>query len=182
MDNQTLLYIMTAFVVIAGLSMLLQLGTLFGIYRTAKAIEQKLAALAPQVQSLIPKVESLLPKMESILVSSEKIVDNGKQQIADITAKTGEILDSTKRQLLKIEEVVNDASGRAKVQLEKAEMVIDDTVSRAHETVAMVHNGITRPLREINGISAGVRAAIQHLARSNRPSVAQATHDEEMFI
>ena len=196
MDNQTLLYIMTAFVVIAGLSLLLQLGMLFGIYRTAKATERKVAALAPKVESLIPKIESLIPKVESLIpkveslianvesliLSSQKIVDNGRQQIADIVGRTTEILDSTKRQLGKIEEVVNDASGRAKVQLEKAEMVIDDTMSRAHETVAMVHNGITRPLREINGIAAGVRAAMQHLARSSRPSVAQATHDDEMFI
>jgi hypothetical protein len=61
-------------------------------------------------------------------------------------------------------------------------MVIDDTMSRAHETVAMVHGGILRPLREIHGIAAGVRTAINHLARGGRPSVAQATHDEEMFI
>ncbi len=74
--------------------------------------------------------------------------------------------------------MLNDASVRAKVQLEKAEMVIDDTMSRAHETVALVQNGITRPLREIHGVAAGVRAAMSHLARSGRASVAQATHDE----
>ena len=182
MDNQTLLYIMTAFVVISGISLLLQLGTLFGLYRIAKSTEQKVTALMPKVEALIPKVEAVIPKVEAVVDSSQKIIDHSRQQIAEIGTKTNEILDSTKRQLLKIEDVLNDASGRAKVQLEKAEMVIDDTMSRAHETVAMVHNGVTRPLREINGVAAGVRAALAHLARSGRPSVAQATHDDEMFI
>ncbi len=168
MDNQTLLYIMTAFVVIAGLSLLLQLVMLFGIYRTAKTTEQR--------------VTTLMPKIQSLLDSSEKIVEHSRGQIVDIMAKTNDILDSTKRQLAKVEEVVNDASGRAKVQLERAEMVIDDTMTRAHETVAMVHSGIARPLREINAVSAGLRAAIGHLIQGGRPSVAQATHDEEMFI
>jgi hypothetical protein len=75
-----------------------------------------------------------------------------------------------------------DATQRAKVQLERAEMVLDDTMSRAHETVTMVHSGLLRPLREVQGIAAGIRTAIAHLTRGNRPSVAQATHDEEMFI
>jgi biopolymer transport protein ExbB/TolQ len=168
MDNQILLYIMTVFVVIAGISLLLQLATLFGIYRTAKSTEQKVSAL--------------MPKVESLIASSQKIIDDSKQQILDIATKTNEILNSTKRQLAVVEEVLADASSRAKVQLERAELVIDDTMSRAHETVAMVHNGIARPLREIQGVAAGIRAAVAHLAKGGRPSVAQATHDEEMFI
>jgi hypothetical protein len=189
MDNQTLLTIMTVFVVIAGISLLLQLGTLFGLYRTAKSVEQKITALMPKVESLLPKVEGLIPKVEAlipqvglVIESTHKIVESSRQQIFDIGAKTSDILDVTKRQLLKVETVLDDASARAKVQLEKAEMVIDDTMSRAHETVSMVHNGITRPIREVQGVAAGVRAAISHMAKGGRPSVAQATHDDEMFI
>jgi hypothetical protein len=66
--------------------------------------------------------------------------------------------------------------------LERVELVLDDTLSRAHETVATVHDGIMRPLRELNGIAAGVKSALAYLARGNRPSVDQATSDEEMFI
>ncbi len=100
----------------------------------------------------------------------------------EVTAKTNEILDSTRRQLVKIEDVVNDATGRAKVQLEHAEMVLDDTMSRAHETIGAVHRGLMRPVREIHGVAAGLRAALSVLATGGRPSVAQATQDEEMFI
>lgn len=168
METQTLLYIMTAFVVIAGLSLLLQLGMLFGIYKTAKSTEKKVTAL--------------MPRVESLLDSSQKIVDQSRQQILDMVTKTNEILDSTRRQLVKVESVLSDASERAKVQLERAELVLDDTMSRAHETVALVHNGITRPLREVHGIAAGIRTALAHLARGSRPSVDRATHDDEMFI
>jgi ElaB/YqjD/DUF883 family membrane-anchored ribosome-binding protein len=175
MDNQTLLNIMTAFVVIAGLSLVVQVVMLFGVYRSAKTTERKMATLAP-------KVEALLPQVELLLSSSQKMVDNGRQQILEIAARTNDILDGARRQLAKVEEVVNDASGRARVQLEHAELVLDDTLSRANETVAMVQNGINRPLREIQGITAGVRAALIYLARGNRPSPERATQDDEMFI
>ena len=39
-----------------------------------------------------------------------------------------------------------------------------------------------RPLREVNGIAAGMKTALAYLARGNRPSPDQATSDEEMFI
>jgi hypothetical protein len=39
-----------------------------------------------------------------------------------------------------------------------------------------------KPIREIQGMTAGVRAAVQHFLRGGRPSVAQATQDDEMFI
>jgi hypothetical protein len=46
----------------------------------------------------------------------------------------------------------------------------------------LVHSGVMRPLREIQGITAGVRAALAFLAKGGRANVNQITHDEEMFI
>jgi hypothetical protein len=61
-------------------------------------------------------------------------------------------------------------------------MVMDDTVTRVQETVNLVHTGVMRPLRQVNGVAAGIRTAVAQLMRGGRPSVAQATSDEEMFI
>jgi len=55
-------------------------------------------------------------------------------------------------------------------------------VSRAHQTVTAVHGTILWPIRELRGVAAGVKGAVEFLARGNRANVAQATSDEEMFI
>jgi F0F1-type ATP synthase membrane subunit b/b' len=168
MDQTTLLYVMTAFVIIAAIALCIQAGMLAAMYKATRSMQQS-------IQPLVPKVEALVD-------SARTTVDQSKQQIADITERANEILDSTKRQLALVEEVVTDATARAKVQLERVEMVLDDTVSRAHEAVATIHVGIMRPLREISGVAAGIRTAFAFLARGNRPSVDQVTTDEEMFI
>jgi ABC-type transporter Mla subunit MlaD len=168
MDQTTLLYVMTAFVIISAIALCIQAGMLAAMYKTTKAMQQS-------IQPLVPKVESLVD-------SATTTLEQSKQQIAEITERTNDILDSTKRQLAMVEEVVTDATARAKVQLERVEMVLDDTVSRAHETIATLHGGVMRPLREINGIAAGLRTALAFLARGNRPSVDRVTTDEEMFI
>lgn len=168
MDQMTLLYVMAGFVIVSAIALCLQAGFLFGVYKATKAMEAK-------VQPLIPKVDSLLD-------SAKSTVEQGKKQMLEITTKANDILDSTKSQLAKVDDVLTDATSRAKVQMERVEMVLDDTMTRAHETVATVHGGIMRPLREINGIAAGIKTAVSHMAKGNRPSVAQVTSDEEMFI
>ena len=168
MDQNILLYVMTAFVIIAAIALCIQAGMLAGIAKTARSLQS-------EIRPLIPKVESLVD-------TAKTTVEQSRKQITEITTKTNEILESTKSQLATIEEVVYDASTRAKVQMERVEMVLDDTLSRAHQTVATVHEGIMRPLKEINGVAVGIRTALNYLARGNRPSPDQATSDEEMFI
>jgi len=168
MDQTTLLYVMTGFVIISAIALCIQAGMLFGLNKKTKDLHDQIAPL--------------VPKVETLLKTTQSTVEQSRQQIIEITAHTNEILKSAKHQMATIEEVVTDGAARAKVQMERVEMVLDDTISRAHETVAVVHAGILRPLREISGLTAGLRAALSYLARSNRPSVDRATSDEEMFI
>ena len=168
MDQTALLYVMTAFVIIAAIALCIQAGMLAGMYKATKSLQAD--------------IKPLLPKVESLVDTTKTSVEQSRKQIVDVTTRANEILESTKRQLAMVEDVVSDASARAKVQLERVELVLDDTLGRAHETVATMHDGIMRPLREINGVAAGIKAALAFLARGNRPNVDQATSDEEMFI
>ena len=169
MDQNTLLYVMLAFVVVAALALIVQMGVMIGMYKAARSTQAQLAVVLPQVEMLIQ--------------NSHSTINLGRQQLLEITGRTIEILDSARLQMSRVDEVVADASQRARNQLEKAELVIDDTLNRAQQTVGLVHSGVMRPLREIQGVSIGVKAAIAHLAKGgNRPAINQATHDEEMFI
>ncbi|HSM77328.1 MAG TPA: hypothetical protein VLT57_06880 [Bryobacteraceae bacterium] len=168
MDQQTLDVLLTIFVALAAIAMIVQAGMLVGIYRSSRAMQEK--------------VVELLPRVESLVSSTHKGVEQSRKQIMEITTTANAILESARNQLVKVEEVVNDATSRAKVQMDRVEMVIDDTVSRAHQTVTAVHGTILWPIRELRGVAAGVKGAVEFLARGNRANVAQATSDEEMFI
>jgi hypothetical protein len=171
MNETTLLYVMAAFVIISAIALCIQAGMLAGMYKTTKALQQAINPLLPKVESLVEKTNVTVEQINEITTRANEIVESSK-----------DILDSAKRQLAIVEDVVSDAAVRAKVQLERVELVLDDTLSRAHETVAVFHDGVMRPLREINGLAVGIRAALVALARGNRPNVDQATSDEEMFI
>ena len=167
MDQQTLLTVMTAFVCVAAAAMLIQAGLLFGIYKSARGLQEN--------------VQRLMPKIDGLLETSRQTIEDSRKQIADITAKTSEILDITHKQVQRVDEILEDAASRARVQLDRAEMVLDDAMGRAQRTVAIVEGGIVKPLLQIQGVAAGIKTAITFLIRG-RFNPADAHADEEMFI
>ncbi len=182
MDQQSWFILISVFVGVCAIALCIQAGMLIALYKTARATEEQVKKFLPKVEAVIPKVEAVIPKVEALIHSSTETIDMSRKQIHDITTKATEILDLTKAQIVRIDGVLEDASARAHNQLAHAEMVIDDTVSRAQQTVHVVQTGIMKPLREVQGVAAGVRTAIYYLVRGGRPTPNQATADEEMFI
>ena len=167
MDQQTLLTVMTAFVIIAAVALIIQAAMLAGIYKSSRGLQQN--------------VQRLMPKIESVLETSRQTIEDSRKQIADITSKTSEILETTRKQMQRVDEFMEDATSRARVQMDRAEMVLDDAMGRTQRTVALVEGGIVKPLMQIQGVAAGLKTAITFLLRG-RPNPADAHADEEMFI
>lgn len=168
MDQQTLLIILTIFVAVAAIALLIQMGTLLGLFLVAKKLQTQ--------------VSGIWPEIESIIGVTRRTAESVEKQVEKIGVTSSEILTVTRQQVTKIDALLNDTTTRAKVQIERAEMVLDDTMGRAQETVSIVQRTVLRPIREINGLMAGLRTSIAYLGKSSRPTVDHATSDEEMFI
>jgi uncharacterized membrane-anchored protein YhcB (DUF1043 family) len=168
MDQQTLLTLLTIFVIVAAVALVIQAGMLIGLFIVARSLQAKITKILPDVQNVIG--------------ISKRTLENVEKHINKIGATSGAILDVTKQQLARVDELLSDATTRAKVQMERAEMVLDDAMTRTQQTVSLVQRGVVRPVREVYGVFAGIRTTLSHLGRSGRPTVDHATSDEEMFI
>jgi ElaB/YqjD/DUF883 family membrane-anchored ribosome-binding protein len=168
MDQQALLIIMAVFVAVAAIALVIQAGMLFGIYKSSRAMQDN--------------VSRLLPKIEALTETSTTAVAEARTRLAEVSTRTNDLLEITRRQLERVDDIMQDATTRARVQFDRAELVVDDAMQRTQETVALVHAGIMRPIREMNGVIKGLRAAMQFLARAGRPNPDEVTVDEEMFI
>ncbi len=168
MDEHALLVLMSVFVFVAAIALLIQAGFLFGIYKAVRNMEVNAARV--------------LPKVETLVVSSQAAVEDGRIRMAELTIKAHAMLDMSHKQLQTVDGFLTDAAERGRVQMDRAEIFLDDAMGRAQNTVSMVHGTVVAPLRQINGLASGVRAALQFFLRGNRPSPDRATMDEEMFI
>ncbi len=134
------------------------------------------------VKRLEVKITPVVDKAGPILDSAKALVDDARPKINDMIARADEIVVSARDQMARLESLVTEASDSARLQIERIDLAVGDTVNRVQETTAAVQSTILRPVREVNGVVSGLRAAISTLARGNRASVDHATQDEEMFI
>jgi ABC-type transporter Mla subunit MlaD len=141
---------------------------MLGIYRTSKRMEEKFDLLSDKVSPVLDSVRSL--------------VDDARPKIQEVVTMAAEITASARDQMARLEAVVNETSDCVRVQIERIDVVVEDAVNRVQQTTAAVQGTILKPVREVNGVISGVRAALSTLARGNRASVDHATQDEEMFI
>ena len=169
MDNQTIfLALIAVFVAISAAAMIFQAAMLYGTYKASRELRDRIVPLTVKVDALVE--------------TSRTTIDEARVKIVEITTRTNQILDVAKQQMETVEELLEDASLRTRRQLRTREIVVEDALARAQETVELVHKGILAPIRGINGVAAGVRAALHFLLRGTRPSPDQVTVDEEMFI
>jgi hypothetical protein len=168
MDEHLLLVIMAVFVAVASVALVIQACMLFGIYRASRAVQQN--------------VDRLTPKMEALMESSKTAIDDSRTQITAITTRANDVLDATRKQIARVDDLLSDAVVRTRRQMDHAELVLDDALDRAQKTITLVHGGVVRPIREINAVATGLRAAFHFLMRGGRPDPDQVTVDEEMFI
>ena len=182
MNSEALLNLLTVFIGITTISFVAQAIAMFRTAKAVKEIKERVDALMPKAEKMIHNAEAILPKAEKLIQSAESIITDSRAQIAEITGRANDILTLTQTQLIRVDDLVADASERAKLQMDRAEAVMEDTITRVGNTVSTVQGNILRPIREISGVAAGLKAAVGHLLKGSPANVAQVTTDEEMFI
>jgi hypothetical protein len=168
MGSETAFNWIAAGVILSGLSMLGGAVAMAALYRTVKK-------LSDEVTPLIPETRKTLASAHEALVEIRK-------DVHQVTVKSSEVLDSAKSQLAHFNEARAEFTDRARTQAEKLEIVLDDAMSRFQDMTERVEGTVMKPIREVNGIMAGVRAALDMLRLGRRKVITQATQDEEMFI
>lgn len=173
--DPALLTTMQAAIIVAAVAILIQTGLLAGMFFASRSMKK-------QVDSLAQKVEPLAYSASQTLEMAQTVLGEVRGYAREYSAKGNEILDLTRTQLERIDGFMAEATSRTRTQMDRMEMVIDDTVGRFQETTALLQHGVVRPLRQIAGITAGVRTTFALMFGGRRVPVERATHDDEMFI
>ena len=168
MSEDVFRWVITAGIGLSWLTTLVTAVAMLGVYRTSKRMEER--------------VRPLIDKAGPILDTARSIVDDARPKIEDMIDKAAEMTATAREQVARLDALVSETTERARIQIERIDVMVGDTVDRVQETTAAVQSTILRPVREVNGVVNGVRAAISTFARRNRASVDHATQDEEMFI
>jgi methyl-accepting chemotaxis protein len=109
-------------------------------------------------------------------------VDENTPKFSQMTTDMSAVVKSLHEQVNRLGEVVKEVSDRARAQVARIDGAVDQTVEQVQQASDVVKQAILGPVKQVDGIMHGIRAAISVVAHSRRESVDHATQDEEMFI
>ncbi|MDE3197578.1 MAG: hypothetical protein KGN84_14600 [Acidobacteriota bacterium] len=175
MSEDTFRWVVAGGVGIAALFTAVMAVAMILVYRIASKVKGNVDEVMPRVTTLLETVDGFAqenaPKLNMITTRAREIADNAK-----------EISDVARDQAHRFAEVGRDVADRAKAQVARVDAAVDETVEQVQNAGANLKTAARKPIREAEGVIAGVKAAMSSYAQGRRPSVDHVTQDEEMFI
>ena len=168
MSDDVFRWVIAIGVFVAVVAFLVQTVVIFAVYRVTKATQDK----------LMPIVEAVTP----ILGTVRRFVDENTPKLSHLTTDMAAVVRSLHEQVNRLGDVVKEVSDRARAQVARIDGAVDQTVEQVQQASEVVKQAILGPVKQVDGIVHGIRAAISVVAHSRRESVDHATQDEEMFI
>lgn len=204
MSEETFRTVVTIAAVLACLSFMAQAFVIVGLYAAIRRLQAKfepliqraepiVAKIGPVVDSVKQAVDSAKPgidkaadaagKVGPILDNVHKMVAETRPRVAEVSTETVAIVKTARKQVERAGDLLEDAGERAKSRLAQIDRTVESTVDQVEQVGDTVKRAVMKPVREVNGIAAGVSAAVSTMVHGGRrPTVESATADEEMFI
>jgi ABC-type transporter Mla subunit MlaD len=195
--EDTFRIVVAAAVALACIAFVVQAAAMFALYRVARRMQQKVGPLIDkigltaekagpaidEIGMVAGKLVPVLDEVGTVLAATNRIVEEAGPRISELSEEAVGIARSARQQVERIGEVLHDAGDRAHARLEQIDQAVDSTVEQVGQAGDAMKRAVLRPVREVNGLAAGISAAVSALVHhSRKPSVDQATQDEEMFI
>lgn len=168
MSDETFRWVVAGGVSLAALCILVQAIVAILLFTVFKKIQSK--------------ANSVIERAEPVIDSVRNIIDDAKPKISSIGSDAVDIAKIGKKQAERVSELVQDFSERTKVQVARIDGKVDETVDQVQSAAVAARDVFMKPVREVDGIFSGVRAAMSVYLRPKKSSVDHATQDEEMFI
>jgi hypothetical protein len=169
MPDDVFRWVIAIAVILACVAFLVQAGAMIALYRISRKMQAKVMPLAD--------------KAEPILNNAREIVIESRPRIAELSTEALEIARTARKQAVQLGEMLDDTARRAKVRIEQIDQKVDETVEQVEQVGGAVKGAVLKPVREMNALMAGMKAALVTYAQGGRrPSVDHVTQDEEMFI
>ena len=198
-------------VILSCIAFLVQAVMGIALYRVGRQVQQKLAPLIDKgegaVDKAVPMIDRVGPLVDNaaavihqaapvveqakgtverateVVATAGQILEDVRPRVAEISGDCVAIAKSGREQVERVGGLLHDVSDRARERIDQIDRSVDNTVGQVEQVGEAVKRAALRPVREVNGLAAGISAAVSTLVHgTRRSSVDHATQDEEMFI
>jgi len=197
-------------VLLASLAFVVQAFVVIALYRTIRKTQESIAPVLTQAGPVIRKIEPVMDRIGPLLdkagptfekagvtlekigpiadnitttlASANRILVEIRPRITEVSGDIAAITSAGRGHVERLGELLEKTGERAEERLEQIDQAVAGTVEQVQHVGETVKHAMMRPVREVNGIAAGISAAVATLVKGRKSSVDAATQDEELFI
>jgi len=176
MPDDTFRWVITSAVAISTLCIMVVAIAAIGLFRVVSKVQARVDGIANRVEPLVEQVKALTDENSANVT---RMLNNA----ASIVLNAKDISEVAKEQAHRFAEIGRDVADRAKAQIARVDAAVDKTVDQVQVAGENAKVAVMKPVREVSGLIAGVKAAVASLSSNGRrPTMDHITQDEEMFI
>ena len=176
MPDETFRWVIAGAVGISTLCIFMMAVAAIAAYRVVSRMQARVDGIAERVDPIVDKVRKLTDENAqniTTIVSSAAAVSVNAKDISDVA----------REQAHRFAEIGRDFADRAKAQIARVDAAVDKTVDQVQVAGENAKVAVMKPVKEVNGLIAGVKAAVaSYTSNGRRPTMDHITQDEEMFI
>ena len=160
-----------------------EIDTLVPAIRKFRAASEQIGPILDKAGVVIAKAGPAVDQAAKVLATTNRILEDARPRISEISQEVVEIAKEGRQQVERAGELLHEAGDRARHRLEQIDNTVESTVAQVEQIGDSMKRAVLRPVKEMNGLAAGISAAMATLIKKPRKSsVDSATQDEEMFI
>jgi ABC-type transporter Mla subunit MlaD len=183
MPEDVFRWVVAAGVAIACIAFVVQAVVLVTALLAAKKAQQAAKEAQGEVMPLVHRVENFFQTANDFVATAGKLLEENRPRISSITADAASITKAAHEHAERIGELIDETSDIAKARIAQIDQTVGNAVEQVEHATESVKSAVLKPVKEVNGLVAGVKAAFSTYAQGgNRNSPEHATQDEEMFI
>ena len=143
----------------------------------------KIGPALDEAKITINKAGAFVERATEMATTTNLVIEDARPHVAQISHEVSEIARLGREQVERLGDVLHDAGDKARARLEQIDHTVETTIEQVEQVSGAMKRAVMKPVREVNGLAAGISAAVGTLVRGQRKSsVDSATQDEEMFI
>ena len=143
---------------------------------------RKILPLVDEARQTLAKVGTFIGHADDIAVTTNRLLTDVRPQVKQLSQEAVEITRLGREQVERVGDLVHEAGDKARARLEQIDRSVDTTIEQVENAGNAIKRAAMSPVHQVNGIAAGIGAAVATLRNRRRSSVDSATQDEEMFI
>ncbi len=165
---------------LGALALLIQsivlLAIFVGMGKATKKMQEEIEDIRSSVMPVVKDTKELVESARALFIRLSPKVESTVTDVAELTRVF-------RAQAADVEVSLEEILGKARKQAGRIDGMVSGTLDAVDNAAAFVTETVSKPVRQLSGVLAGIKAAVESLGASNSKYHEPGVHDDkDMFV